>query len=174
MQVSYSKDLANHVSPEPHGVCGNAIADALVWESVGGTLSSEITAFRVPTLWSEGEGNIFHSDIASYGRTWRSLSTLACAEASCARIGRSGRFPPYTSWNRGIHSTKSPVHRRCLCFDGNDEHENRVHMEWWAGEGVMPYCRFIMPSGSRTQHSTEEAGEQEEISTSAESVEERA
>jgi hypothetical protein len=69
---------------------------------------------------------------------------------------------------------KSPVHRRWLCFDGNDEHENRVRMEWWTGEGVMPYCRFIMPSGSRTQHSTEEAGEQEDISTSAEPVEERA
>ena len=43
-------------------------------------------------------------------------------------------------------------------------------MEWWAGEGETPYCRFIMLPGSRTQHSTEEAGEQEEISTSAESV----
>jgi hypothetical protein len=69
---------------------------------------------------------------------------------------------------------KSPVHRRWLCFDGNDEHENRVHMEWWAGEGEVPYCRFKMPSGSRTQHSTEEAGEQEDMSTSAEPVEGRA
>ena len=120
------------------------------------------TAIWVPTLWPEGEGDVLHSAIASYVRTWRSLSTLACAEASCAGIGRSERFPPYTSWNRGIQVSKSPVHRRCLCFDGNDEHENRVDMEWWAGEGEMPYCRFIKPFGSRTQHSTEEAGEQEE------------
>jgi hypothetical protein len=35
----------------------------------------------------------------------------------------------------------------------------------------MPYVQFIKLLGSRTQHSTEEAGEQEEISTSAESVE---
>jgi hypothetical protein len=38
----------------------------------------------------------------------------------------------------------------------------------------MLYVQFIKPLGSRTQHSTEEAGEQEEISTSAESVEGRA
>ena len=44
MKVLYDEDLANHVSPEPHGVCGNAIADALEWESVGGALSSENTA----------------------------------------------------------------------------------------------------------------------------------
>jgi hypothetical protein len=35
----------------------------------------------------------------------------------------------------------------------------------------MPYVQSIKLLGSRTQHSTEEAGEQEEISTSAESVE---
>ena len=106
MQVSYSKDLANHVSPKPHGGCGNAMADARGWGSVGGTLSSEITTFRVPTLLPDGEGHVFHSDIASYGGTWRSLSTLACAEASCAGIGRSQKLPPCNNWNRGVQSVK--------------------------------------------------------------------
>ena len=106
MQVSYSKDLANHVSPEPHGGCGNAMADALEWESVGGALSSEITVFWVPTLLSVGEGHVFHSATASYGGTQRSLSTLACAEASCAGIGRSQKPPSCNNWNGRIQSAK--------------------------------------------------------------------
>jgi hypothetical protein len=53
--------------------------------------------------------------------------------------------------------------------------KNRVQMEIvaWAGEGVMPYVQFIKLLGSRTQRSTEEAGEQEDMSTSAEPVEGR-
>jgi len=154
MQVSYSKDLANHVSPEPHGVCGNAIADALVWESVG--LVADIE------LRNHGILGAPHRPCGLKGKAISSITlmrvmaglggVLAPWHALKPHVRESGgrrsrRFPPYTSWNRGIHLIKSPVHRRCLCFDGNDEHENRVHMEWWAGEGVMPYCRFIMPSG---------------------------
>ncbi len=106
MKVPYYEDLANHIGPEPHGGCGNTMADAWVGESVGGALSSEINAFQVPTLWSGGEGNICHSVIASCGRTWRSLSTLACVDTSCAGIGRSGENPPLKSWNGRIQPTK--------------------------------------------------------------------
>jgi hypothetical protein len=108
VKVLYCKDLANHASPESCGGDGNIAAEALTGESVGGTLSSEITVFRVPTLCLYGEGNIDHSVIASYGRTWRSLSILACVDTSCAEIGRSERNPILKSWNRGVQPVKIP------------------------------------------------------------------
>lgn len=108
MKVLHCKDLANHASPESCGGSGNIAAEALTGESVGGTLSSEITVFWVPTLYLDGEGNIDHSVTASYGRTWRSLSILACVDTFCAGIGRSGRNPISKSWNRGVQKIKIP------------------------------------------------------------------
>jgi len=108
VKVLYCEDLANHTSPESCGGDGNMATEALTGESVGGTLSSEITVFWVLTLCLNGEGNIVHSDIASYGRTWRSLSILACVDTFCAGIGRSGRNPIFKSWNRGVQPTKTP------------------------------------------------------------------
>jgi len=49
MKVLYNEDLANRVSPESCGGSGNIAAEALTGEHAGGLLSSEITAFRVPT-----------------------------------------------------------------------------------------------------------------------------
>lgn len=175
MKVLYDEDLANRVSPEPHGVCGNAIADALEWESVGGTLSSENTAIWVPTLWSEGEGHVLHSAIASYVRTWRSLSTLACAEASCAGIGRSKKLPASESWNGRIQPTKISRYTEMESSECKQRTRKRQKMLGWWGEGEKPYVPCQKLLGSRTQHSTVEAGEQEEhVSTSAEPVEGRA
>ena len=51
------EDLANHISLESCGNCSNAMAESLTEGSAGGLLSSEITIFRVPTTWSDGEGN---------------------------------------------------------------------------------------------------------------------
>jgi len=53
------EDLANHTSLESCGNCSNAVAEALTEGSAGGLLSSEITSSRVPTTWSDGEGNTF-------------------------------------------------------------------------------------------------------------------
>ena len=94
MKVLYCEDLANHTSPESCGGDGNMAAsgcnvDRGKRRHASRKLSSEITAFRVPTLCLYGEGNIDHSVIASYGRTWRSLSILACVDTFCAGIGRS-------------------------------------------------------------------------------------
>jgi len=107
VKVLYCEDLANHTSPESCGGGGNIAAEALIGESVGGTLSSEITVFWVPTSCLSGEGNIDHSVIASYGRTWRSLRTLACVDTFCAGIGRSKRNPILRSWNGRIQPTKT-------------------------------------------------------------------
>ena len=50
MRVPYSEDLASHTGPNPHGGCGNTMADA--WVDSGGkrrhaswASSSEITSF---------------------------------------------------------------------------------------------------------------------------------
>ncbi len=114
MKVSYSKDLANHAGPEPHGVCGNAIADALEWENVGGTLSSENTTIRVPTLWSVAK-------MGQDGKGYRSFPFFYPTEKIGVRvlsgdwnhdcISRAGRKefffftrhrfrPPHLSWTR--------------------------------------------------------------------------
>ena len=136
MKVLHCEDLADHTSPESCGGDGNIAAEALTGESVGGTLSSEITVFRVLTLCLNGEGNIGHSVIASYGRTWRSLSILACVDTSCAGIGRSERNPILKSWNRGVQSIKIP---RCT-----EEHppsasiEHEIGMQVSDGVAIRP------------------------------------
>jgi hypothetical protein len=94
-------------------------------------------------------------------------------DTSCAGIERSEKPP---SFKAGIGESRKKnllLHRRWLCSDGNDEQKKQSTNGGWAGEGEMPYVQSIKLLGSRTQHSTEEAGEQEEISTSAESVEGR-
>ena len=60
MRVPYSEDLASHTDPEPHGGCGNTMADA--WVDNGGKRRRGIELrnhfFQVPTLLLGGEGNI--------------------------------------------------------------------------------------------------------------------
>ena len=55
--------LANYTSLESCGNCSNVVAEALTEGSTGGLLSSEITSSRVPTTWSDGEGNTYYSVI---------------------------------------------------------------------------------------------------------------
>jgi hypothetical protein len=173
MRVPYSEGLASHTGPEPHGGCGNTIAAAWEGGSAGGALSSEITSLRCRPCCLVGKAILTAALYASCGRTWRSLSTLACVDTSCARIERSGKPPSFRA-GIGESSRKNLLmHRGWLCSDGNDEQEKQSANGGWAGEGEMPYVQPIKLLGSRTQHSTEEAGEQEEISTSAESVEGR-
>jgi hypothetical protein len=106
MKVPYREDLASHSGPEPHGGCGNTMADAWVGGSVGGALSSEITSFGCRPCCLKGKAISTIALFASYGRTWRSLSTLACVDTSCAGIGRSGKNPPFYSWNGRIQQRK--------------------------------------------------------------------
>jgi len=106
MKVPHVEVLANHSGPESCGGHGNMAAEALTGENVGGLSSSEITAFRVPTLWPEGEGNICHSVIASCGRTRAESKNLAYVEAFCTRIGRPVNPPVSKSWNGRIQSVK--------------------------------------------------------------------
>jgi hypothetical protein len=63
MKESYGEGLANHTSLKSCGNCSNVKAEALTEGSTGGLLSSEITYFRVPTTWSDGEGNMCCSDM---------------------------------------------------------------------------------------------------------------
>jgi hypothetical protein len=178
MKVPYSEDLDSHTGPEPHGGCGNTMADAWVGGSVGGALSSEITSFGCRPCCLMGMAISTAALYASCGRTWRSLSTLACVDTSCAGIGRPGKNP---SFRAGIGECETSAGKSSCGIGGGSapmevmSRKNRVQMEIvaWAGEGVMPYVQFIKLLGSRTQRSTEEAGEQEDMSTSAEPVEGR-
>jgi hypothetical protein len=89
MKVPYSEEIANHIGPESCGSSGNTGASGgkvdrgkhRLWSR---QLSSENISNWVPTLLPEGEGNIFHSAKASYGKTWRNLRSplSACAETS--------------------------------------------------------------------------------------------
>jgi hypothetical protein len=93
MKVPHVEVLAKHCGLEPCGGYGNIAAEALSRGSVGGLSSSEITLIQVPTLLSDGEGHVFHSDIASCGRTCAESKNLACVEAFCTGIGRPVKFP---------------------------------------------------------------------------------
>ena len=57
MKESYDEGVASHVGPESCLDDPRGRGEALTGESAGGLLSSEITYFRTPTLWCEGEGN---------------------------------------------------------------------------------------------------------------------
>ncbi|MDH3346710.1 MAG: hypothetical protein OEM02_01230 [Desulfobulbaceae bacterium] len=54
MKKSYGEGLACYTSIESCGNFSNVIAEALTEGSTGWLLSSEITSFRVPTMWSDG------------------------------------------------------------------------------------------------------------------------
>ena len=83
MRVPYREDLASHPGPEPHGGCGNTMADAWLGGSVGGTLSSEITFLRCRPCRLVGKAISAIALRASYSRTRRSRRTLACVDTSC-------------------------------------------------------------------------------------------
>ena len=92
MKVLYYEDLANHVGPEPHGGCGNTMADALVGENVGGLSSSENTTIRVPTSLPDREGHTSRRVIASIVKTQRSLRTWHALKPHARESGGPGIF----------------------------------------------------------------------------------
>jgi len=89
MKESYGEGVASHTGPDSCGGGSNVTAEALTGGHAGGLLSSEIKSFRVPTLWSEGEGNTDCGAIASCSLAGGVVGTLACVEAPCAGTGRS-------------------------------------------------------------------------------------
>ena len=132
MKVPYSEEIANHTDPESCGNCGNTVAEALTGESIGGQLSSENTTNRVPTLLCEGEGNIFHSAMASYGETWRSLRTWHVWKLHARESGE----PDGTLHSKagiGESSLQKPpvvtVHPVALISGASIEHESRAQVE---------------------------------------------
>jgi hypothetical protein len=89
MKESYTEGVANHGDPESCAVLRKGFGEVLTGARVGWVLSREIRKFRVPTLLSEGEGNMAEIAIASSRSTLRGRRPHACAESPCARTGRS-------------------------------------------------------------------------------------
>jgi len=106
MRVPHDEGVADHIGPESCGGIGNDAAEALTGGSVGGPLSSEITAIRVPTLLLGGEGNIVHSVISELWADPAESENLACVDALCAGIERSVYPPIPVSWNGRIQPVK--------------------------------------------------------------------
>ena len=145
MRVPHREDIASHSGPEPHGGCGNTMADAWVGGSVGGTLSSEITFFRCRPCRLVGKAISAIALMASYSRTRRSRRTLACVDTSSARIERSGRPPTCIAGMGESSRQKTPGASEAATL--RREHKTRKQglNVGWVGEGGMPYVRFIMP-----------------------------
>ena len=114
MKVSHNEGLAIHVSPESCGGYGNASAEALTGENTGGLLSSEITDFQVPTLCTGEEGNMCNSVISELLYNLAEPKNLACVEASCAGIGRSGNTSLRKEWSgeEGIRTLDAYASRK--------------------------------------------------------------
>ena len=138
MKVPYREDLASHSGPEPHGGCGNTMADAWVGGSAGGALSSEITSLGCRPCRLVGKATSTIALLASYGRTRRSLRALACVDTTCAGIERSGKTPPFRAGIGESSKKNLLLHRWWLCPDGNDEQEKQSANGGCAGEGEMP------------------------------------
>jgi len=133
MKVPHDEELANRISPESCGCYGNIMAEALTGENAGGLLSSEITAFRVPTLWLDGEGNTLHSDTRELWTDPAESGNLACVEASCARIGRLVNHPVFKNWNGGIQKRKISrcVELRPLSAQAKNTNAGRKYRVGW-------------------------------------------
>ncbi|MCU0286388.1 MAG: hypothetical protein MUF15_08305 [Acidobacteria bacterium] len=132
MKVPYNEEIANHIGPESCGCRGNTVAEALTGESIGGQLSSENTTNWVPTLLPEGEGNIFHSVMASYGKTWRSLRTWHVWIPHERESGEPGGTLHSKAGIGESSPQKSPVvtvHPEALISGASLEHENRAQVE---------------------------------------------
>jgi RNA-directed DNA polymerase len=89
MKESYIEGLATHDGPESCAGTRKGTGEALTGESAGWVLSREIKHFRVPTLLTEAEGNISEGKMVSSLTTLRGRRPHACADAPCARTGRS-------------------------------------------------------------------------------------
>jgi hypothetical protein len=89
MKVSYIEDLANHNDSESCTVEGNRDGEALTGGDAGRVLSREITWYRVPTLWTETEGNTESIDIARSMRALRGQRPCACIQTLRTGAGRS-------------------------------------------------------------------------------------
>ena len=145
MKVPYNEEIANHIGSESCGCCGNTVAEALTGESIGGQLSSENTTNWVPTLWPEGEGNIFHSVMASYGKTWRSLRTW---HVWIPHERESGE-PDGTLHSKAGIGESSPQKTPGASGSANIRRKLRTRKQsasgGWVEEGVMPSVQLIMP-----------------------------
>jgi hypothetical protein len=93
MKESYIKGLATHGDPESCVVRRKAGHEVLTGARTGTVLSREIRQFRVPTLYSQAEGNTEVVAIARRHLALRGLRPVARAEPSCARTGRSLNRP---------------------------------------------------------------------------------
>ena len=157
MKVPHVEVLAKHSGLVSCGGYGNIAAEALARGSVGGLLSSEITAIRVLTLLTDGEGHVSHSVLASYGRTRAESKNLACVEASCTRIGRPVNFPVFISWNGRIQP------RKISWCDGwrpppaqakNTKPGRKYRVGWGRSNSVRPPQNVSHSGGVGQQHST--------------------
>ena len=140
MKVSHNEGLATHVSPESCGGYGNVLAEALTGESTGGLLSSENTLFRVPTSWSDKEGNMHDSDRGELLCDPAESKNLACVEALYAGIGRSGNTSSREEWLRKEEN-------RTLDTDVSRKSDNNIVPRNQANKGVMVPLRSLRREG---------------------------
>jgi hypothetical protein len=145
MKVPYNEEIANHIGPESCGCCGNTVAEALTGESIGGQLSSENTTNWVPILLAEGEGEISHSVMASYGKTWRSLRTWHVWIPHERESGEPGGTLHSKAGIGESSLQKSPgalgsAHTRCKLRTRKQSANGG-----WVEEGAMPSIQLIMP-----------------------------
>ena len=87
MKESYQKGVANHLSPESCLDDPRGRGEALIGESTGGLLSSEITSFRRPSKWNGAKAT---EGIAIGERCLAPAESenLACADITCVGTGR--------------------------------------------------------------------------------------
>jgi hypothetical protein len=150
MRVPHREDSASHSGPEPHGSCGNPMADA--WVDSGGKRRRGIELrnhfFWVPTLLLDGEGNIDHSVISE---VWENL-------AESEHLGMRGYF---MRGNREVHASrrnptfiagigessrqKTPGVSKVTTLRCKYKARKQSLNVGWVGEGEMPYVRLIKP-----------------------------
>jgi hypothetical protein len=93
MRESYIEGVANHSDPESCAVVRKGGSEALTGVGAGRVLSREINSTRMPTQFSNAEGNMLGGVTASLQAIRRGRRPLARAETPCTRTGRAYRLP---------------------------------------------------------------------------------
>ena len=80
-----------------------------------GLLSSEITSFRVPTTWSDGEGNTYYSAMRAVERPGGALESDMCGHLLHGNREIHRFSSNHKEWKNG-HRRGKPTRMPCAAY----------------------------------------------------------
>ena len=139
MEELHAEGLATHGDPESCAASREGRSEALTGARAGRAIEPRNVGTRGADAVGRAEGNTPGGAIASRLGAPRGQRSMACAEPSCARTGRSRACP--SAWSAG-----GPPGERC---GGNPRMDGRGKSD-----------QFVVPASLPNEARAEEAGEE--------------